>query len=68
MTTDDGPDTIANAVKSFGVRLPDDLYSWLARVSERERRSMNSQLIVLLEKVRATEAADDAAHDAEPGK
>jgi hypothetical protein len=40
-------------VRYAGLRLPDDLHAWLTALAERERRSLNSQVIVILERVRA---------------
>ena len=39
-------------MRSLGTRLPDDLYAWLADLAAREHRSLNAQLIVLLERHR----------------
>ena len=42
-----------NAMRQLGIRLPDDLYAWLAALAERERRSLNAQLIVVIEAAKA---------------
>ena len=40
-------------VRYVGLRVPDDLHAWLTAMSERDRRSLNSEVIVLLEEVKA---------------
>jgi hypothetical protein len=47
-------------VRNLGLRVPDDLHEWLLAVATRERRSLNSQVIVLLERVRAEMEREDA--------
>ena len=36
-------------MKRFALRLPDDLHKRLVKVAEAERRSLHSQILVLLE-------------------
>jgi hypothetical protein len=35
-----------------GVRMPQDLQAWLVDLAKRERRSLNAQVVVLLERAR----------------
>ena len=45
---------------SFNLRLPDDLYAKLKELSKRERRSVNSQIIVIISQwVRSREVKGD---------
>jgi hypothetical protein len=47
----DDADTSA-ATRYVGVRMPQDLQEWLVGWAKRERRSLNAQVVVLLERVR----------------
>jgi hypothetical protein len=47
----DGADT-GEATHYVGVRMPQDLQEWLVNLAKRERRSLNAQVVVLLERVR----------------
>lgn len=47
--------TVETKVKPIMVRLPDELARWLKHRAVDARRSANSELIVILEKVRAEE-------------
>ena len=49
------------ATHYVGVRMPQDLHEWLVNLAKRERRSLNAQLVVLLERVR--EQAERDGHD-----
>ena len=40
------------ATHYVGVRMPQDLQEWLVNLAKRERRSLNAQVVVLLERVR----------------
>jgi hypothetical protein len=40
------------ATHYVGVRMPQDLQEWLVDLAKRERRSLNAQVVVLLERVR----------------
>jgi len=40
----------------FSIRLPDDMYEMIKSLAEKERRSLNSQLVKMLEE--QTEAAE----------
>jgi len=44
-----------------GVRMPQDLHEWLVNLAKRERRSLNAQLVVILERVR--EQVERDTHD-----
>jgi hypothetical protein len=44
-----------------GVRMPQDLQEWLVNLAKRERRSLNAQVVVLLERVR--EQIERDTHD-----
>lgn len=46
---------------NVGVRMPQDLHEWLVNLAKRERRSLNAQLVVLLERLH--EQAERDAHD-----
>ena len=56
----DGADT-GEATHYVGVRMPQDLQEWLVNLAKRERRSLNAQVVVLLERVR--EQIERDAHD-----
>jgi predicted HicB family RNase H-like nuclease len=43
---------VNTAIKPFGLRLPPDLKQWLSTKAQANRRSMNSELIRLLEQTR----------------
>jgi hypothetical protein len=49
------------ATHYVGVRMPQDLQEWLVDLAKRERRSLNAQVVVLLERVR--EQVERDAHD-----
>jgi hypothetical protein len=49
------------ATHYVGVRMPQDLQEWLVDLAKRERRSLNAQVVVLLEHVR--EQIERNAHD-----
>jgi hypothetical protein len=49
------------ATHYVGVRMPQDLHEWLVDLAKRERRSLNAQVVVLLERVR--EQIEHNAHD-----
>ena len=51
----------SEATHYVGVRMPQDLHEWLVDLAKRERRSLNAQLVVLLERVR--EQIERNAHD-----
>ncbi|MFE7965245.1 Arc family DNA-binding protein [Streptomyces cellulosae] len=46
----------------FSLRIPDDLHAWLVEQGQREHRSLNSEVVHLLEaaRVAATAEADSA--------
>jgi hypothetical protein len=50
----------SEATRYVGVRMPQDLQEWLVNLAKRERRSLNAQLVVLLE--RAREQIERDAH------
>ena len=52
--SDTEPGTMAD-MRSLGIRLPDDVYAWLAAAAAREHRSLNGQVAHLLERARAEE-------------
>lgn len=39
-------------MKELRIRLPDDLHAWLAETAEKDHRSLNGELVVLLERFR----------------
>ncbi|MEX5744647.1 Arc family DNA-binding protein [Massilia sp. X63] len=43
---------MSTAIKPFGLRLPPDLKQWLSGKAQANRRSMNSELIQMLERSR----------------
>jgi hypothetical protein len=49
------------ATHYVGVRMPQDLQEWLVDLAKRERRSLNAQVVVLLERVR--EQIERDVHD-----
>jgi hypothetical protein len=48
----------------FSLRVPDELHAWLTEQGKREHRSLNSEVVHLLEVARA--AATVEAHSADP--
>ena len=50
------------ATHYVGVRMPQDLQEWLVNLAKRERRSLNAQVVVLLERVRE-QIESDALQD-----
>jgi len=40
------------ATHYVGVRMPQDLHEWLVDLAKRERRSLNAQVVVIIERVR----------------
>ena len=48
------------ATHYVGVRMPQDLQEWLVDLAKRERRSLNAQVVVLLERVREQSRAGRA--------
>jgi hypothetical protein len=53
-------------MKQLGLRLPDDLHAWLAELAGREHRSLNAQVIVILEQRRAAEREHDTGRSGDP--
>lgn len=60
--------------KRTTVRIPDDLYRWLAERAQRERRTVSNLLIAVLAEARdhdpvvtraVTQTADQPSHDAD---
>lgn len=45
--------TAKKPITPFGLRLPDDLKSWLELQARENRRSMNSEITVIVERYRA---------------
>ena len=39
-------------VRNLGIRISDDLHAWLTALAEREHRSLNGQVVHLLERAR----------------
>lgn len=50
-------------VKTLMLRLPSDLHSRLVALAERERRSLNNQIVYMLERLLAQQAKDDQAQE-----
>ena len=48
-------------IAPIGIRIPDDLKVWLKSVAEESRRSINSQVIVILEAARRQAASQSEA-------
>jgi hypothetical protein len=48
----------------FSLRIPDDLHAWLVEQGKREHRSLNSEVVHLLEAARA--AVTTEANSADP--
>jgi len=42
-------------IKPFGLRMPDDLKDWLTARAKKAKRSINSELLLLLEEVKQAE-------------
>ncbi len=49
--TDRNGAVTSDATHYVGVRMPQDLHEWLVDLAKRERRSLNAQVVVLLERV-----------------
>jgi hypothetical protein len=45
-------DEIMDAVRNIGVRVSDDLHAWLTELARREHRSLNGEIVWLLERAR----------------
>ena len=43
-------------VRAIGLRVPDDLHAWLVKIAEKEHRSLNGQVLHILELAREAEA------------
>jgi hypothetical protein len=52
-------------VRNLGIRISDDLHAWLTALAEREHRSLNGQVVHLLERARAQ---IEQRKQAEPGE
>jgi hypothetical protein len=50
------------ATHYVGVRMPQDLHEWLVDLAKRERRSLNAQVVVILERVREQVELDTHDH------
>jgi hypothetical protein len=49
----DGPsDGMIEDVRNLGVRVSDELHAWLTALAEREHRSLNGQVVWMLERER----------------
>ena len=46
-----------SGMRALGLRVPDGLHAWLADIANREHRSVNAQVIVILERARAEDEA-----------
>ena len=55
-----GSAVTSEATHYVGVRMPQDLHEWLVDLAKRERRSLNAQVVVLLERVREQVERDTA--------
>jgi predicted HicB family RNase H-like nuclease len=44
---------------TFSIRLPEEMHRWLKEKAEKDRRSMNQELIYLLEQLKEREKQDD---------
>jgi hypothetical protein len=43
-------------MRHLGLRIPDELHEWLTDLADREHRSLNGQVLVILERARAETA------------
>lgn len=50
----------------FSLRIPDDLHAWLVEQGRREHRSLNSEVVHLLEAARAASTAKVNSADPRP--
>lgn len=50
-----------HTIKPFGLRMPDDLKDWLTARAKKAKRSMNSELLLLLEEAMQAENANETA-------
>lgn len=50
-----------HTIKPFGLRMPDDVKEWLTVRAKRSKRSMNSELLVLLEEAKQADETKEAA-------
>jgi hypothetical protein len=57
-------DEMMSDMRSVTLRMPDDVAEWVEQTARRERRSLNSQIVILLEAAQA-EAQRKAAEQRE---
>lgn len=50
-----------HTIKPFGLRMPDELKDWLTARAKMARRSMNSEVLLILEAAKQAEATKEAA-------
>ena len=50
-----------HTIKPFGLRMPGELKDWLTARAKRAKRSMNSELLLLLEEAMQTAQMKEAA-------
>lgn len=50
-----------HTIKPFGLRMPNDLKDWLTARAKKAKRSVNSELLLLLEEAKQAEQMKDAA-------
>ena len=48
---------------TFSIRLPEEMHQWLKEKAKKDRRSMNQEVIHLLEQLRQQEEHDDLSTD-----
>lgn len=53
-------------MKRYSLRLPDDLHDYLKRWAERERRSLNDQLLWILEQATHANQQQERQDDTRP--
>ncbi|WP_161632261.1 Arc family DNA-binding protein [Aliihoeflea sp. 2WW] len=49
-----------HTIKPFGLRMPDDVKAWLTARAKRSKRSMNSELLLLLEQAMSADQQEAA--------
>lgn len=45
------------------IRIPKEIYDWVADVAAQDRRSINSQIVLLLEEIKSIKAQNQPADD-----
>jgi len=50
-------------INPFALRMPPDVRDWIAEQAAANRRSLNSEILTIMEEVRRTRTRQEPAHD-----